>query len=325
MADIFRRYGAAWREQHWASLSTERRAAMIAIERCRTSALGGHVEQCDRSGERRIAPQVPVARPSGMDRGSAGGASRYAVFPCRLHRSRQDRRDCLPECQHVYNILFHAAAETLRTIAADRRHLGAEIGFFVVLHTWGQNLNDHPHLHCVVPGGGLSPDGNRWIACRPGFFLPVAVLSRLFRRLFLDGLQKAFEAGELRFFSSLERLRVPAIDGALRAAVATCLLRMYSKARAGHRLGTGVAEQLRSAADWAHFEPSLHSCSRLLPERQDTFTTALAHDVHAGHGLPVDLIEPETDQLRHAHACGEGQMQHGSITDAGHGARVWRV
>src|SRR5207253_4095861 len=107
----------------------------------------------------------------------------------------------------VYGILFRATAETLRTIAIDPQHLGAEIGFFAVLHTWGSNLLHHSHLHCVVPGGGLSPDGTRWIACRPGFFLPVRVLSRLFRRLFLEELIKAFDAGKLKFFSTLEVCR----------------------------------------------------------------------------------------------------------------------
>jgi hypothetical protein len=106
----------------------------------------------------------------------------------------------------VYGILFRATAETLRTIAADRKHLGAEIGFFAVLHSWGSNLLHHPHLHCVVPGGGLSPDGTRWISCRPRFFLPVRVLSRLFRRLFLNYLIKAFDAGKLQFFSALQPL-----------------------------------------------------------------------------------------------------------------------
>ncbi len=110
----------------------------------------------------------------------------------------------------VYTILFKAAAETLRTIAADPKHLGAEIGILAVLHTWGQNLHHHPHVHCVVPGGGPSPDGSRWIACRPGFFLPVRVLSRLFRRLFLEYLQAAFEAGELGFFGALAELGDPA-------------------------------------------------------------------------------------------------------------------
>jgi hypothetical protein len=106
----------------------------------------------------------------------------------------------------VYDILFRATSETLRTIAVDPKHLGAEIGCFAVLHSWGQNLMFHPHLHCVVPGGGLSPDGSRWIPCRKGFFLPVRVLSRLFRRLFLELLEKAWDDGQLKFFSSLQHL-----------------------------------------------------------------------------------------------------------------------
>jgi hypothetical protein len=109
----------------------------------------------------------------------------------------------------VYPILFQTTAETLKTIAADPKHLGAEIGFFAVLHTWGQNLAFHPHLHCVVPGGGVSPDGQRWVGCKPNFFLPVQVLSSLFRRLFLESLQKAFASGKLHFFGSLEPLRDP--------------------------------------------------------------------------------------------------------------------
>jgi Putative transposase len=107
----------------------------------------------------------------------------------------------------VYGLLFKAAAETLTILAADRKHLGADIGVIAVLHTWGQNLQHHPHLHCVVPGGGISPDGKRWIASKPGFFLPVRVLSRLFRRLFLEGLMAAFRAGELQFFTDLARLK----------------------------------------------------------------------------------------------------------------------
>jgi hypothetical protein len=107
----------------------------------------------------------------------------------------------------VYGILFHTVAETLTTIAADPEHLGAEIGFFAVLHSWGSNLMFHPHLHCVVPGGGLSPDGQRWISCGPNFFLPVRVLSRLFRRLFLKSLRKAFDSGKLRLLGRLEPLR----------------------------------------------------------------------------------------------------------------------
>jgi hypothetical protein len=110
----------------------------------------------------------------------------------------------------VYDVLFRAASETLRKIAADPKHLGAEIGFLAVLHTWGQNLLHHPHLHCLVPGGGIAPDGKSWIACRPGFFLPVRVLSRMFRGLFLHYLEKAFTAGELQFFSAQRHLHEPA-------------------------------------------------------------------------------------------------------------------
>jgi hypothetical protein len=110
----------------------------------------------------------------------------------------------------VYDILFRAALETLCTIAADPKHLGAEIGFLAVLHTWGQALTHHPHLHCLVPGGGIAPDGKSWISCRPGFFLPVRVLSRMFRRLFLHYLNKAFAAGELNFFSAHRHLHEPA-------------------------------------------------------------------------------------------------------------------
>ena len=108
---------------------------------------------------------------------------------------------------NVYRLLFAAAAKTLTTIAVDRKHLGADIGVTAVLHSWGQNLQHHPHVHCIVPGGGISPDGKRWIACRPGFFLPVRVLSRLFRRLFLQGLEAMHAAGELQFFTDLATLK----------------------------------------------------------------------------------------------------------------------
>jgi len=129
----------------------------------------------------------------------------------------------------VYSILFRATAETLRIIAADPRHLGVEIGFLAILHTWGQNLLFHPHLHCLVPGGGISPDGKRWIACRPGFFLPVRVLSRLFRRLFLESLQTAFDQGKLNFFSSLERLRDPHVFADYLAPLARAQWVVYAK------------------------------------------------------------------------------------------------
>jgi hypothetical protein len=216
VADVFRRYGDAYREQHGASLCTAQRRVMTAIELCRTAALGGHVEQCDQCGHQRISfnscrdrhcPKCQsLARAQWLDdRRAELLATQY--FHVVLTIPEEIAAIAYQNKAPVYGILFRAAAETLRTIAADPKHLGAEIGFFAVLHTWGQNLLHHPHLHCVVAGGGLSPDGTRWISCRPGFFLPVRVLSHLFRRLFLGYLQKAFDAGELQFFSTLQPLR----------------------------------------------------------------------------------------------------------------------
>lgn len=216
VADIFRRYGGEYREKHGTSMSTAERRVMSAIELCRTAALGGQIEQCDQCGHRCICYQ--------------SCRNRHCPKCQSLARAKwiEDRQDELLNCEYyhvvftvpdkiaalayqnkevVYNILFQATAETLRTIAADPKHLGAEIGFFAVLHTWGSALLHHPHLHCVIPGGGLSPDGTRWVPCRPGFFLPVRVLSLLFRRLFLERLQNAFDSGKLRFFSALEYLR----------------------------------------------------------------------------------------------------------------------
>jgi hypothetical protein len=216
VAEVFRRFGDAYRQQHGASLSTAQRRVMTAIVQCRTAALGGHVEQCDACGHQRVwynscrnrhCPKCQsLARAQWLeDRRCELLTTRYfhVVFT-------------LPEevaeiaCQNkavVDGILFRAAAETLRTIGADPKHLGAELGFFAVLHTWGQVLLHHPHLHCVVAGGGLSTDGSRWIACRRNFFLPVRVLARLFRRLFLEYLEKAYDADKLSFLGALAPLR----------------------------------------------------------------------------------------------------------------------
>ena len=216
VADIFRRYGADYRLQHGASLSVAQRRVMTAIEVCRTAVLGGHLEQCDRCGHERNAynscanrhcPKCQsLARAEWLENRRTELLNTqyfHVVFTV----PEQIARIAYQNKKVVYGILFHATAETLRTIAADPKHLGAEIGFFAVLHSWGSNLLHHPHLHCVVPGGGLSPDETQWISCRPRFFLPVRVLSRLFRRLFLEYLIKAFDAGKLQFFSSLEPLR----------------------------------------------------------------------------------------------------------------------
>ena len=152
---------------------------------------------------------MPGAGARQVARGPAGRAAAGALLPRRLHRAGAGWRDRLPEQGRRLRHPVPRGGRDARTIAADPKHLGAQIGVTAVLHTWGQTLQHHPHLHCVVPGGGLSPDGTRWIACRPGFFLPVRVLSRLFRRLFLEHLQAAFDAGKLRFFGDLAGLAEP--------------------------------------------------------------------------------------------------------------------
>ncbi len=215
VADVFRRYGDLYRNQAAPSLSTAQRRVMTAIEQCRTAALGGHVERCDQCGRTRVwynscgnrhCPTCQaLARAAWIEAREADLLDTqyfHVVFtvPAEMGAIAYQNKAV------VYGLLFRAAAETLRTIATDPRHLGAEIGFFAVLHTWGQTLVHHPHLHCVVPGGGVSIDGTRWVSCRPGFFLPVRGLSRLFRRLFLQSLHEAFDEGQLRFAGSLETL-----------------------------------------------------------------------------------------------------------------------
>lgn len=218
VADVFRRHGDAYRRAHDGHLGRVERRVMSAIELCRTAALGGHVEHCSECGLVRHAYNSCRNRHCPKCQGQARAewlAARQAellpvaYFHVVFTLPAPVAEIAFQNKATVYAILFRTAAETLRRIAADPRHLGAEVGVVAVLHTWGQTLQHHPHVHCVVPGGGPSLDGTRWIACRPRFFLPVRVLSRLFRRLFLEQLQAAFEAGELGFFGALAELADP--------------------------------------------------------------------------------------------------------------------
>jgi hypothetical protein len=216
LADIIRQHGDAYRAQHESSLSSTQRRVMQAIAACRTAALGGHVEACDDCGHQRISynscrnrhcPKCQsLARAQWIEDRKAELLP-VPYFHVVFTLPEEIAAIAYQNKAVVYNLLFAATADTLRTIAADPKHLGAELGFFAVLHTWGQTLVHHPHLHCVVPGGGLSADGERWVPCRPGFFLPVRVLSRFFRRRFLQLLEQAFDRGELELFSALEQLR----------------------------------------------------------------------------------------------------------------------
>lgn len=209
VADIFRAYGPAWRRAQAGHLSLGQLKVMSAIERCRTAALGGHVARCEECDHTRIAYNSCRNRHCPKCQGAAAKewlADREAeLLPVPYYHVVFTLPAPIADIAYqnkaeIYAILFKAAAETLLTIAADPKHLGARIGLTAVLHTWGSALTHHPHIHCIVPGGGLSLDGARWVSCRPGFFLPVRVLSRLFRRLVLEQLARAHAAGGLRFF-----------------------------------------------------------------------------------------------------------------------------
>jgi hypothetical protein len=204
LAAIVRQHGARYQATH--ALSRSQLRVMRAIAVCRTAALGGHVEGCPRCHHRQIAYNSCRNRhcPKCQNRQRAlwlearhAELLPTAYFHVVFTVPEAVASLALFHARVVYHILFRTASETLLTIGADPRHLGATLGFFAVLHTWGQNLLHHPHVHCVIAGGGLSPDRQRWIGCRPGFFLPVRVLSRLFRRLFLEALEAAFRQGQL--------------------------------------------------------------------------------------------------------------------------------
>ena len=188
---------------------------MSAIENCRTAALGGHVERCEDCAHTRIAYNSCRNRHCPKCQGAAAKqwlAERAAeLLPVPYYHVVFTLPTAIADIAYqnkavIYDILFKASAETLTTIAADRKHLGARIGVTSVLHTWGSALTHHPHVHIIVPGGGIALDGKSWVSCRPGFFLPVRVLSRLFRRLFLEKLVAAHQAGRLQFFGSHARL-----------------------------------------------------------------------------------------------------------------------
>jgi hypothetical protein len=238
VADIFRTHGPAWRRTQRGHLSLGQLKVMSAIEQCRSAALGGHVLHCNDCQHREVA--YNSCRNRHCPKCQASAARRWL-------EARQ--ADLLPvDYYHlvftlpapisglayhnkalIYRLLFEIAAETLRTIAADPRHLGASIGVTLVLHTWGSALTHHPHVHGIVPGGGLSPDGTRWVACKPGFFLPVRVLSRLFRRRFVEELANAHRTGQLQFFGEYAALTDPVAFAAWLAPLRKCEWVVYAK------------------------------------------------------------------------------------------------
>jgi hypothetical protein len=256
VADIFRDHGPAWRKANAGHVSLDQLKVMSAIESCRTAALGGHVARCEQCSHTLIAYNSCRNRHCPKCQGAAAQewlAAREAellpvpyfhvvfTLPARIADIAYQNKAAL------YDLLFKASSETTLTIAADPKHLGARIGILSVLHTWGSALTHHPHVHMIVPGGGFSLDGERWVACRPSFFLPVRVLSRLFRRLFLHKLVAAHAAGQLQFFG----IHAPLTDAKAFAAYLAPLRNsewvVYSKRPFG-----GPEQVLRYLARYTH-------------------------------------------------------------------------
>jgi hypothetical protein len=215
VADIFRTAGPTYRAAHAGHLSLAELKVMSAIEHCRTAALGGHVEACEDCGQWRIAYNSCRNRHCPKCQGAAARtwlAEREAdllpvgYFHVVFTLPAEVADIAFHNKALVYDLLFKAASETMLTIAADRKHLGARIGITAVLHTWGSAMTHHPHVHMIVPGGGIALDGSRWISSRPAFLLPVRVLGKLFRRLFLTRLVALHDAGRLSFFGSMAHL-----------------------------------------------------------------------------------------------------------------------
>jgi hypothetical protein len=238
VADIFRDFGAAWRRANAGHVSLGQMKVMSAIERCRTAALGGHVARCEKCSHTHIAYNSCRNRHCPKCQGTAAKewlAEREAeLLPVPYFHVVYTLPAPIADLAYhnkavIYDILFRASAEATVTIAADTKRLGARIGLTCVLHTWGSAMTHHPHVHMIVPGGGLSNDGSRWVSCRPNFFLPVRVLSRLFRRLFLEQLVAAHEAGRLQFFGQHATLADTAAFAAFLASLRRVEWVVYSK------------------------------------------------------------------------------------------------
>jgi len=256
VADVFRIHEADFMARWGNVLSRQQRKAFENIRDCRTAALGGHVEQYDcghrvisyNSCRNRHCPKCQAAaRAEWLAEREAELLPVAEYFHVVFTLPQEIARLALQNAREVYRILFRAASETLLTIAADPKRLGATVGFLAVLHTWGQNLHLHPHVHCVVPGGGISLDGSRWIACRNSFFLPVTVLSRCFRKKFLTELRKAFQKGKLHFHGELQSLAKPAAFEALRQKARQIEWVVYAKRPFG-----GPEQVLKYLARYTH-------------------------------------------------------------------------
>jgi hypothetical protein len=328
VADIFRAHGPAWRQAQRGHLSLGQLKVMSAIEQCRSAALGGHALRCD------ACEQVDIAYNSCRNRHcpkcQANAARRWL-------EARQN--ELLPvEYYHVvftlpapvaalawynkallYRLLFETAAQTLCTIAADPKHLGARIGATLVLHTWGSALTHHPHVHGIIPGGGLSPDGTRWIACRRGFFLPVRVLSRLFRRRFLDALATAYRAGQIRLLGEYATLAEPSAFARWMAPLRHCEWVVYAK-----RPFAGPEAVLAYLSRYTHRVAISNRRLVSMDERGVTFRWKDYRAKHAMHKtMTLDVGEFMRRFLLHVLPTGFHRIRHyGIFANAGRKANL---
>lgn len=306
VAEVVRRFGAAFLEVYGSTLSRAQKTVLRMLVLCRTAALGGHLEQCDN-------PPCGFQRPAYNSCRNRHCPKCQSLAKARWIQARQQQllpvvyfhvvftlpeaiaRLALQNKAVVYNLLFQTAAATLHSIAAAPQHLGAEIGFFAILHTWGQQLTHHPHLHCVVPGGGLSPDGQRWMACRCSkkngkyFFLSVKVLSARFRHLFSDALLEAFQQGQLAFFGDLAPLSDPPIFRRWLRAAAHRRWVVYAKRPFG-----GPAQVIDYLGRYTHRVAI--SNHRLLKIETDRLSLAWKDYRHGG--APKTLSLPAVEFLR---------------------------
>jgi hypothetical protein len=321
VADVMRQYGTAFRARHGGQLSTTQTQALRDLVRCRTAALGGHVEHCRDCGHDRLAYNSCRNRhcPKCQALARARWLEREAqhLLPVEYHHVVFTLPAALSDLGRanpivVYDLLFQAAAATLRAVAANPQRLGAQVGVLLVLHTWGQNLHHHPHVHGVVSGGGLSctPQGvvegsPRWVACRPGFFLPVRVLSRVFRGKFLAGLRAAFSAGRLTFPGRLAAHAAPAAFTAFLAPLSAQDWVVYAKPPFG-----GPAQVLKYLARYTHRVAISNHRLVAVADGQVTFTSKDYADDHRTKTLTLSADEFLRRFLQHVLPRGFVKVRH---------------
>jgi Putative transposase/Transposase zinc-binding domain len=315
VADIFRDHGSAWRDANRGHVSLGQLKVMSAIESCRTAALGGHVARCenDACGHTTIAYNSCRNRHCPKCQGAAArewmAAREAELLPIPYFHVLFTLPSAIGDIAYhnkaaIYDLLFKASAEAMLTIAADRKHLGARIGITSVLHTWGSAMTHHPHVHMIVPGGGLARDGSRWIPCKPNFLLPVRVLSKLFRRLMLTKLAVAHEAGQLRFFGAHAHLA----DAKAFAAFLTPLrkTRWFVYAKRPFAGPKAVLAYLSRYPPCRHLEPSSDRAGRAACHLQgqglpDRGTRPLHHDDARRRRVHPPLPHPRAAQRLPSH------------------------